>query len=178
MQHDQQVREVFDFGYKSLGQVVYHFQELEAELARAVSFLIDPLDGDGADIVVCELSFKQLTHIGYSLFDLYNIPDKANHLEDWKRTLGLCLNAENQRNQILHSNYYACYSGGPENMEFIRYKKTAKFKRGSRLVDEEMGHETVKKYLEAIAGVAVQISKCMANAFPGWHERRWEPDSC
>jgi hypothetical protein len=72
MRHEQLVKEVFDFGYKSLGQVVYHFQELEAELARAVSFLIDPKEGDGADVVVCELSFKQLAHIGYSLFDLYN----------------------------------------------------------------------------------------------------------
>ena len=53
---------------------------------------------------------------------------------------------------------------------------TAKFKRGGRLIDEEMSHNTVEKYLEVIAGVAVQISECMDNAFPGWHERRWKPE--
>jgi hypothetical protein len=45
----------FDEGYKALGQVVYFFQQLEEELKRAVSFLIDPSPGagDATDIVVC-----------------------------------------------------------------------------------------------------------------------------
>ena len=173
--HDQRAKEIFEHGYKLLGRVVYHFQALESELGRAVSFLIDPFEEEAADVVVCELSFKQLTHIGYSLFDLYDIPDKEAHLSEWKRILGLCLNAESMRNQLLHSNYYACYSGGPDNMEFIRYKKTAKFKRGSRHVDEEMNHKAVAKYMKEIAGVEVQILECMGRAFPEWHERRWEP---
>ena len=175
--HDKRVREIFDYGYKALGQVVYHFQELEGELNQAVSFLIDPIEGEGADVVVCELSFKQLAHIGYSLFDLYNIPEKEKHLAEWKRVLGLCLNAENKRNQLLHSNYYACYVGGPDNMEFMRYKKTAKFNKGSRFVDEEINQKALGSYMEEIAGVGVQLRECMSKAFPGWHERRWEPQN-
>lgn len=173
--HDKLAKDTFNHGYRALGRVVYHFQELERELARAVSFLIDPVEEEAADVVVCELAFKQLAHIGYSLFDLYNLPNKETHLTEWKRVLGLCLNAESKRNQLVHSNYYACYAGGPDNMEFIRYKKTAKFKRGSRLVDEEMNDKAVEEYMKEIAGVGVQILACMSNAFPGWSERRWQP---
>ena len=59
-------------------------------------------------------------------------------------------------------------------MEYIRYKKTAKCKRGSRHVDEEMNQKAVEEYMKEIAGVEVQILECMGRAFPGWHERRWE----
>ena len=174
MPHDQRVREVFDHGYKALGQVVYHFQELELELGTAVSFLIDPVDGEGADIVVSELSFKQLAHIGYSLLEVFNIHEKEERLEEWRRVLGLCFNAENKRNQLLHSNYYAYYVGGPDNMEFIRFKKTAKFRKGSQLVDEEMNDFAVKAYLTEIASVGVQIREFMNQTFPGWQDRQWE----
>ncbi|MGL4400468.1 MAG: hypothetical protein ACRCXD_11410 [Luteolibacter sp.] len=172
---DKRTRETFDQGYKALGQVVYHFQELERELGQAVSFLIDPVDGERADIVVSELSFKQLTHIGYSLFEIFEIPKKNECRKEWTRILGLCLNAENHRNRLLHSNYYGSYVGGPNNMEFMRYKKTAKFKRGSRFDDEQMNATSVKAYLKEIGGVEGQISEFMGNTFPGWNERRWEP---
>lgn len=172
--HDHREKEIFEYGCKMLGRVVYHFQSLESELGRAVSFLINPDEGEAADVVVCELSFKQLAHLGYSLFDLYDMPAKEVHLSEWKRILGLCLNAENRRNQLLHSNYYACYSGGPGNMEFMRYKRTAKFNRGSRFVDEEMNQKAVEEFMKEIGGVEVQIIECMGKAFPGWCERRWE----
>ncbi|MBK1856556.1 hypothetical protein JO972_16420 [Verrucomicrobiaceae bacterium 5K15] len=173
MNHEKRHKEIFDHGYRSIGRVVYYFQQLECELASAVSFLIDPTDGDGADIVVCELSFKQLAHIGYSLFDRYDIPDKEEHLKEWQRVLGLCLNAENRRNQLVHSNFYASYISGPDNMEFIRYKKTAKFKKGSRHVDEQIDDEAVNSYLDDIGGVVDLITTCMDNAFPDWTHRQW-----
>ncbi|MBK1832380.1 hypothetical protein JIN77_16700 [Verrucomicrobiaceae bacterium R5-34] len=173
--HHQRHREVFDHGYKSIGKVIYHFQQLEAELCHAVSFLIDPTEGDSADIVVCELSFKQLTNIGYSLFSLFNIADKDDHLKEWQRVLGLCLNAEGRRNQLVHSNFYATYRGGPDNLEFVRNKSTAKFKKGRKSVDEDMTDAAVQSYLQDIAGVIDQISRCMNAAFPGWDMRQWKP---
>ena len=176
-EHDKRASQTFDQGYKALGQVVYHFQELEKELGQAVSFFIDPVDGERADIVVSELSFKQLTHIGYSLFEIFDIPNKDERRKEWTEILGLCLNAENHRNRLLHSTYCGTYVGGPGNMEFMRYKKTAKFNRGSRLDGEEMNATSVKNYLKKIGGVEVQLGEFMSNTFPGWNERRWEPAS-
>lgn len=165
----------FDDGYKALGQVVYFFQQLEEELKRAVSFLIEPApgDGDAADIVVCELSFKQLVHIGYSLLPLFRVKDPAKALSDWKAVLALALRAEEHRNTLLHSTFGVSIDEEPF---FQRSKQTAKYKRGFRETGESLDSAKVEQYLVEIGTVAARISDFMGETFPRWHLRQWEPE--
>lgn len=175
MKHDDRLREAFDYGYNALGKVVYHFQELESELAYAISFHINSKDRKCAEIVVSELSFKQLTNIGYSLVAIQDLPNLEDALKEWRKIMGLCLKAEEHRNRLLHSNYHARYVGGPDNMEFIRFKRTAKMRKGVQSVEEELNHATVTKYLSEIAGVSAHVNAFMALTFPGWDGREHIP---
>lgn len=164
----------FDFGYKALGQVVYYFQQLEDELRRAVSFLIEPSwDSRAADIVVTELSFKQLVHIGFSLFPLFKVEDPAKALAEWKAVLAAALRAEEHRNKILHSTFGVSIEEEPT---FQRSKTTAKFKSGMKEVGEILDEKALEKYLIEIGAVAGKVATFMGTTFPRWHLRQWTPD--
>jgi len=163
----------FDFGCKSLGEVVYYFQQLEEELGRAVSFLIDPTPGGmAADVVVAEQSFKQLVHLGYSLLPLYKLkePDKA--LAEWKSVLAAALKAEGMRNTILHSTFGVSIDEEPT---FQRNKVTAKYKKGWKEAVETLDEKRMEKYRTEIGTVATKIGDFMSRTFPRWHLRQWSP---
>lgn len=63
----EKVDAAFDEGCQAIGEVVYFFQQLEDELRRVVSFLIEPTGDFVGDIVVVELSFKQLAMLAVLL---------------------------------------------------------------------------------------------------------------
>lgn len=168
--NDSRISVAFDTGFQALGQVVYFFQQLEDYLGRAVSFLIDPESGDVADIVVCELSFKQLVAIGYSVFEKYAEAEKVGALAEWKLILSKASQAEASRNAILHSTFGVSCIDAPV---FTRSKSTAKFKKGFRESGEAFDDETVTRYLNEIGGVSTDLMDFMGRTFPDWNTRTW-----
>lgn len=164
----------FDRGYRSIGQIVYYFQQLEDELRRVVSFLIDTDDSSSGDIVVCELSFKQLNHIAYSLFELYAVSGKEHRKAEWTSLLADCLKAEELRNSILHSTFGVSFCGD-ELPSFQRNKMTAKYKRGFKEHAEALDESLLNDYLTKIGGVTSKIGDFMGKTFPNWHIRQWTP---
>jgi len=164
----------FDFGFRALGRVVYYFQQLEDELRRAVSFLIDPTwSGEGADIVVVELSFKQLVHVGYSLLPLFKVPEPEKALAEWKTVLASALKAEEHRNKILHSTFGVSIEEEPT---FQRNKSTAKFRHGKREMVEVLDKKAVDRYFVEIGAVSSKVCDFMGRTFPRWHVRQWRPE--
>jgi hypothetical protein len=163
------------FRLQIAGGGVYYFQQLEEELGRAVSFLIDPTGGGRAvDIVVAEQSFKQLVHLGYSLLPLFKVKEPEKALAEWRSVLTAALKAEELRNTILHSTFGTSIDDEPT---FQRNKVTAKFKRGWKEAVETLDEETVEKYRVEIGTVASKISTFMSRTFPRWHMRQWVPES-
>ena len=174
MWNHEEIDSAFENGYRALGEVVYFFQQLEDELRRVVSFLIDPNDSSSGDIVACELSFKQLNHIAYSLFELYVVDGKEHRKEEWRSILADCLKAEEHRNSILHSTFGVSFVG-EETPSFQRSKVTAKFKRGYKEHVEALDEKTMNQYLSTIGGISGKIGDFMGRTFPDWNTRQWKP---
>lgn len=161
----------FDAGFRALGEVVYFFQQLEDDLGDAVSFLIDPGDSTTANIVVCELSFKQLTALAYSLFELYPEAEDAENSKQWRSLLSRALEAEGFRNRLLHSTFGV--SIGDEAV-FSRSKITAKFKKGMREDVESLDDAAMTAYRQNISAVGNEILDFMCRVFPKWNTRSWK----
>jgi hypothetical protein len=162
----------FQEGFNALGQVAYHFQQLEEVLGWAVCFLIDPADQSAARIVVCEQSFKQLLNLADSLFRLFPESKEMKNLESWSSILRLASDAENHRNQILHSVFGVSGLGQPV---FIRSKATAKRGKGFRSASEELNSKNMQDYLALVGRARLQIEVFMSETFPAWNLGQWKP---
>jgi hypothetical protein len=161
----------FQEGCRSLGEIVYFFQQLEDDLRNAVSFLIDPDDPTAADIVVCEQSFKQLVALADSLFKQFLEAQNAATTEEWHSILKRALDAEGARNALLHSTYGVTLDEAPA---FCRNKTTAKFKRGFHVHVELLDEATMTAYRQKVSSVANDILDFMCRVFPKWNTRDWQ----
>lgn len=163
----------FKDGCRALGEVVYFFQQLEGDLREAVAFLTDPCDGSSVNIVVCELSFKQLINLASSLLPLFAIKEKQKAIKEWREILLAAQKAEEHRNRILHSTFAVSLD---EHPVFVRTKRTAKFRKGFQENGECLDPKTMEKYRHEIGNVATRIVDFMGRTFPGWHVRQWSPN--
>jgi len=163
----------FREGCRALGEVVYFFQQLEDDLGRVVSFLIDPEDSTTADVVVHEQSFKQLVGLAYSLFDQYVEATVSDNAKEWRGILSRALAAEGDRNAILHSTFGVSDFQEPT---FCRSKITAKFGKGLKEHAEALDDATMTAYRQSISSVANDMIEFMGRVFPRWNTRSWKRD--
>ena len=84
-------------GLLALGKIVYFFQQLEDDIRRVVSFLIDPEDSTTADIVVYQQSFRQLVDLADSLFAQYPEAKHKKRVKEWRLLLQRARNAGQAR---------------------------------------------------------------------------------
>ena len=164
----------FADGFHDIGEVVYYFQQLEDELGAIVAFLIDPSHGSLGDIVVAELSFKQLAALAYSLFKEYFEARQCDNLKAWTAILSKAHNAEQRRNTLLHSTFGVSFSD--EGHFLQRTKRTAKFKKGLSEAVEALTPEAMADYRAAMSGVTMELWEFMSRVFPGWRDRSWSRD--
>ena len=168
------VDEAFEEGYKNLGRVVYHFQQVEEILGWAVCFLIQPDTSDltMSKIIVCEQSFKQLVGLAHSLFELFPESEDKKTSKEWRSILGLALQAERERNQILHSVFGVSTAGEPV---FFRSKETAKYRKGFHVLHEKLSTERRDIYFILVGKARREIERFMGDIFPGWEKGQWKP---
>lgn len=160
----------FSEGFRAIGEVVYFFQQLEEDLRRVVSFLIDPDDGTTANIVVHEQSFKQLVSLAWCLFEEYLEGKDIKNTDEWRLILSQALEAETRRNSLLHSTFGVSTEEEPI---FTRSKVTAKFKKGQREVGEVLDDQTMRAYQQKMSLASNSIMEFMSRVFPRWNTREW-----
>ena len=158
-------------GLLALGKIVYFFQQLEDDIRRVVSFLIDPEDSTTADIVVYQQSFRQLVDLADSLFAQYPEAKHKKRVKEWRLLLQRARNAGQARNRILHSTFGVSID---EPIVFSRSKATKDSKIRFKEQIEALDPETVDTYLETIATVGIDITGFMGCVFPKWNERGWK----
>ena len=167
---DEHIDAAFSEGFRAIGEVVYFFQQLEDELGRIVAFLINPDFDSVGEVIVCELSFKQLATLAYTIFAKYIESEQGENLNEWTAILSKAHAAEQKRNTLLHSTFGVSMLDEPV---LQRSKRTAKFKKGLKESVEALDPETMEAYRTSMSGVTMDLCMFMARVFPGWNDRSW-----
>jgi len=107
----------------ALGRVILSFGELEDALSCVISLLIGRGPSVG-QIVTAGLSFRRKMDVLASLarYSIENRKGDDNELNRLKELTGVCLRAEQMRNQVIHSSYLLGF----------RVKTSASSKKGLR----------------------------------------------
>ena len=111
--------------FEALGEVVNCFEQLDDQVANAISFLIGRGEAVGR-IVTAELSFRVKVNLLGVLF-AHERPN-SQELAELREWCVACLQVEDRRNQFVHSTWRR------ERMDqsMVRVKYTARGKRGIR----------------------------------------------
>jgi hypothetical protein len=115
----------------AIGRIAINFAELEKELSSVISFLIGG-NIEVGKIVTAELSFRGKLTLMSSLFHRHN--PESDIADRFRDLLRLCNQAEELRNQILHSSWLSAQI----RHSVHRKKYTAKMKQGLREQSVEM----------------------------------------
>src|SRR5260221_2428760 len=118
---------IIDLNYnqaiEAIGKVSVEFQRLETLLKVAAGHLVDPLDHRLSLIITAQLSFKAVLDLFGAIFEhRFNDPPQQKKLDKF---LGRCKEAENRRNQVIHSHWGPDTYGGKGA---VRRKSTARGK--------------------------------------------------
>jgi hypothetical protein len=128
-----------------LGLIAVHFNGLTSRLRWITGALLTSEEEVG-EIATVELSFRQLAMLATSLM-AYRASQDAS-LEETRKAFDLlikrCLKAEEQRNQLLHSSWYALPAEEAGPAALFRHKPTAKFK-GYQSIVEEFETDEIRK---------------------------------
>lgn len=137
-----------EFGF-AIGRVVTHFAYLEDILKMMIRFLLK-LDSKPADIVMSELSFKNLTNIFASLIKNSFAEGLDNKVtEELSEIIYLIGLSEEYRNTVIHSSY--AYNRH-------RIKKTAK-KEGLKITSEVISAD----YIFDVADFMIEVADVLTN---------------
>lgn len=147
----------------SLGQINVNFALLEQALKAFIERMIgrDHMIGQ---IVSAELSFKGLVSLTASLYK-YRIHD-SKKVEDLRKLLGQVLQAEEQRNLIVHSSWGMTTSDDtPPKTTVHRGRLTARLKKGYHYQHEEMSADDLDKIAELLLDIQQEVMKFMIQDF-------------
>jgi hypothetical protein len=108
-------------------------------------------------IITAELSFRNLVGILSSIFKYRN--NNQELIEELNKLLDQAIQAEEQRNLIIHSNWAV----GSSQDTISRYKTTAKKSKGYSFQFEQISGEDLDKISQKICDVAVEIQLFMIN---------------
>jgi hypothetical protein len=127
--------------YKSIGELVIKFQELEL----LVNFLLLELMNQDFDTGLCLTSEMSFSRIVTALVAVAAVRLKDPALVEEVRTCAGYLNqCEGERNKIVHSLYFS-YNGA-----LSRAKITAKRREGLRKMFYETSHDEIEREVERI----------------------------
>lgn len=126
-----------------LGDMVASFALLEAELKGLVSHLLGS-DISVARIVTAELSFGALKALMVSLY--LNRFGNDGLFAELRQLLSEAVKVENLRNTYTHSQWAA----GPDAQTIVRFKTTAKEKRGLNTQYEEVTTQDMQEFVDSI----------------------------
>ena len=135
---------------EALGEALVWFEALDEQLSTAIAFLIRRGDTVG-QIVTAELSFKAKVNLLGALFK-HEAP-KSEHLNQLRELVSVCLQAEERRNQVVHSKWRNELDG----MGMTRSKDTARSKHGLRHKQESLTPAQV----QAIAHYCGYVAHCV-----------------
>lgn len=137
---------------KAIGRLTLNFAHLEfcfMLFAGSQMGVRQPLN----QIVISELSFKQLLHISAAIFK--KIETDESLISRFEKILKAAFILEQQRNTLIHSIY-----GQSINPKIIiRRKNTAKGKNGFREVEEIVDAESVNKVADKMNEVSIDLKK-------------------
>jgi hypothetical protein len=135
---------------EALGETIVWFEELDEQLSTAISFLLRRGDTVG-QIVTAELSFKGKVNLLATLFR-HEAP-QSTHLDQLEKLAGACFQAEEKRNQVVHSKWRNQLEGSG----MTRSKYTARGKNGLRHQSETLTPAQV----QAIAHHCGYLAHCI-----------------
>ena len=116
---------------QSIGEVVVWFEDLDAQLSSAISFLLKRGDTTGL-IVTAELSFKSKVNLFGVLFRQER--PSSEYLDRLEELCGACFQIEALRNQVVHSKWHNALEG----TSMVRSKYTARHKQGLKHQSEAL----------------------------------------
>lgn len=136
-QHRSSIQLKYEQAVEGLGRISVEFQRLESRLASGIAFLLDPDDAYLGAIVTAQLSFRVLIDLFAALYHhRFDDPLKDKELA---KLLGRCAEAEQRRNQIIHSEWTPDYKTGKDA---VRTKYTAR-KEAIHYLGARVGHPFV-----------------------------------
>lgn len=138
---------------KHIGDITVSFAMLESQLQTLAQSLLGAGQRRG-QIVTAELSFKALRALTVSLYLERNEEDE--YLEEFRSLIKRAADAEEKRNQIVHSVWGA--GNGP--LSITRIKTTAKEKHGIRFHFEDVSAGDLAEFaaeIKALAGDLLQF---------------------
>jgi hypothetical protein len=135
-----------------LGRISVEFQRLESRLASGIAFLLDPDDAYLGAIVTAQLSFRVL-------IDLFAAPyhhrfDDPLKDKELGKLLGRCAEAENRRNQIIHSEWTPDYKTGKDA---VRTKYTAR--KELRKQEEYLSEADLRKIADDLSALHKEFAR-------------------
>lgn len=143
-----------------IGRVSVNFSNLELLVSAFISKLASDDPKIGA-IIASEMSFRNLLNAFSSLYQ-YKIKDVnlVNKLNEIIKLLG---NAEEKRNQLIHSTYASPH--GEDKM--VRIKITAKQNKGLKFTHEPINIELLQKHSQLQAKLFTDLLVFFGETFPG-----------
>jgi hypothetical protein len=121
---------------EALGEVVNGFEQLDDQVSTAIAFLLRRGEQVGR-IVTAGLSFRVKVNLLRVLF-AHERPD-SQHLVELQDLTAACLQAEDRRNQFIHSTWHPA----PDGLGMTRIKHTARGKHGLRTDAEALAPDQV-----------------------------------
>ena len=151
----------------AIGRINLNFSDLEDRVALEIGKLFK-IDESLAQIITCELSFKNKLHILSSLVRHFLRTRKFNTghgdpLEVLSELIGLCFKAEELRNQIFHSSWSGAYL---RDEKAKRRKVTAKARRGLNIHHEEIDSGYLLDIADFIICVSVDVEEFFYDVGP------------
>lgn len=138
----------------ALGKTVLWFEELDDQISTAVSFLLRRGDDVGR-IITCELSFRAKVNLFEVLFRKEQ--PGSEHLSSLRDLCAACLQTEQRRNQVIHSNWRPDLDG----LGIVRRKYTARGKHGLREQAEKLSLNQVSAVWEHCGFLAHSVDELM-----------------
>jgi hypothetical protein len=144
--------------FGAIGEVVNSFEQLDDQISTAISFLLRRGEHIGR-IVTAELAFRAKVKLLNVLFAHERPQSKS--LPELRQLSAACLQAEERRNQFIHSTWCPV----PEGAGMKRIKHTARGKQGLRTSAEVLAPDQVDALWQHCAYLDWSLDELMFGEF-------------
>lgn len=145
--------------YNRIGLICANFEYLDLLLSAIIGRIISEDTKIGA-IITSEMSFKNLIN-AFSSLTLYKFESDLEFKEKIDNLVKRLNNAEEKRNQIVHSTY--AYN----NSSIKRIKISARQKNGLKIYSDEISENSLDEINNIIVGLTKEIRELYFELFKG-----------
>ena len=160
----EKIDEQFAKIHEVVGWICVSFESLDLLLSATVNKLISD-DPDIGSIITSEMAFKNLVH-AFSSLTKYKYSDQQDLLIEIDKLIRELNEAEEKRNQIIHSTY-ANKVNKKKEVDIQRIKITARQKRGLRFSQSTFSENDLKEIGNQIVNTMVELESLHFYLFNG-----------